>query len=245
MLTKKITSLQHPLVKRWVSLRKNKEFRDENQAVFISGAKTIREFPYRIKILIGLDSPSFPADEFYQVTEEILKKITGLEQPDGWAAEVSMPSREIDLGTKKLVLVLDQIQDPGNLGTLLRTSLAFGWDAVVATPGTVDFFNDKAIRAGKGANFRLPLCYRSLEEFAHWIQTHPRNVYVADAKGLPFSDCRPSMPLVLILGSEGGGASAAIRKLAKPISIPMRNEVESLNVATAGAILLHYFQGNS
>lgn len=243
MLTKKLTSLQHPLIKHWTSLRKNKEYREEKQALLIAGKKIIGEYPHRIKTSIGLAPPDFPAEEAYLVTEEMLKKITGLEQPDGWAAEIPLPSQKVDLDAKKAILVLDQIQDPGNLGTLLRTSLAFGWDAVVATPGTVDFFNDKAIRAAKGATFRLPLCRRSAEELALWLQERPRNAYVADARGKPFSSLTPSSPLLLILGSEGSGASAAMRKLAHPISIPMQNQVDSLNVAIAGAILLYHLRG--
>jgi TrmH family RNA methyltransferase len=132
-------------------------------------------------------------------------------------------------------LILDQIADPGNLGTLLRTAYALKWDGVAATPGTVDFFNDKAIRAAKGATFRLPLALVSSEEIASWNVSF----YIADLQGAPLSDAKFQTPRALILGNEGRGISPWAETIGKKIHIPMRTEAESLNVAAAGAILLY------
>ena len=238
MLAKRITSLQHPILKHWIELRKNRAYRLEAQGVLITGEKAIREFPYPIKSLIILEPSSLQAEETFLVSEEILKKITGVEQPDGFAAEVALPPPQ-DLTEKKSLLILDQIQDPGNLGTLLRSALAFSWEGVVATPGTVDFFNDKALRAAQGATFLLPYAWQSPEEITNWIERKKGALWVADLAGTPLQEAAPKPPMALLLSSEGQGARPWCERIGQKISIPIHKRVESLNVAAAGAILLY------
>lgn len=233
MLTKKITSLQHPLVKHWIQLREERVYREETQRVLITGEKMIRELSPRV--LISLEPvPDSDVSEQVVVTEAILKKITGLECPDGFAAEVVLPPPQ-DLSSKQFLVILDQISDPGNLGTLIRTALAFQWGGVVVTPGTVDLFNDKALRAARGATFRLPYARQTTDELSRW-KTH---FFCADLEGraLPQSAFRP--PVALILSNEARGAGSWSNPIAQKITIPMGPAVESLNVATSGAILLY------
>lgn len=233
MVAKKITSLQHPLVKHWVEVRTNKTYREKAQRVLISGEKMVRE--QKIESLIALEPNStIQCKEMILVTEPILKKITGLNQPDGFAAEVLMPSFQPMEG-KNFLLVLDEIADPGNLGTLLRTALALGWEGVIATPRTVDFFNDKAIRAGKGAHFHMPLARLTLDEIAQLdVQ-----FYMADLEGKALESSIFEAPLALILSNEGRGAGKRPKLPTKKITIPMTGKMESLNVASSGAILLY------
>lgn len=230
MVTKKITSLQHPLVKHWTQLRQDRAYREETQRVLVSGEKMARELP--VKVLIALEPSSIPAKEIYLVSEAILKKITGLSQPDGFVAELDLPPPQ-DLRGKKFLLILDQIADPGNLGTLLRTALALKWEGVIVTPGTVDLFNDKALRAAKGATFHLPYACLSLQE----ISQMPLHFYLADLEGKPLENATFKAPLALILSSEARGPNAWPK--GEKITIPMNKMVESLNVATSGAILLY------
>lgn len=225
MVSKKITSLQHPLVKHWFELRTNKTYREENQRLLIAGKKMASELP--VERLIVLEPSNIPCKEEIVVTEGILKKITGLQAPDGFAAETLSPKPQ-DLQGKKRILILDRIADPGNLGTLLRTALALGWDGVVLTPGTVDIFNDKALRAAKGAQFHLPFSYTEVSGL---------HLYTADLEGTPLEEVQVQTPLGLILSSEGHGAREWAG--AKKITIPMHGDVESLNVAASGAILLY------
>ncbi|MBU6383184.1 MAG: RNA methyltransferase [Verrucomicrobia bacterium] len=228
MVAKKITSLQHPLVKHWFELRTNKTYREQAQRLLIAGKKMVAELP--IEVLITVEPSSIACREQVIVPKEILKKITGLQAPDGFAAEIALPQPQ-DLKGKQWVLILDQIADPGNLGTLLRTALALGWEGVILTPGTVDPFNDKALRAGKGAQFHLPFAYMDMRD----IEEMRLHLYAADLDGGPLGHVET--PLGLILSSEGHGAR--IWKTAKKITLPMRSEVESLNVAATGAILLY------
>ncbi|HSX11062.1 MAG TPA: RNA methyltransferase [Chlamydiales bacterium] len=232
MVTKKITSLQHPLVKHWVELRENRSYREEAQRVLVSGEKMAREL--RPKVLISLEATSIVAEDHYLVTEAILKKITGLEHPDGFAAEIALPPPQ-DLTSKKYLVILDQIADPGNLGTLLRTALALQWEGVIVTPGTVDLFNDKALRAAKGATFRLPYARLTTDEIAQ-LKVH---FFTADLEGKALPNAQFKPPMALILSHEGRGPGSWSSTIAQKITIPMGEEVESLNVASSGAILLY------
>ncbi len=150
-------SLQHPLVKKCVGLRTDKAVRDHSKTILLIGEKMVRELSQRIQLhtLITTEPSEIRAQEHYVVTDSILKKITGLPAPDGFVAIAPFPQPQ-SLENKKRLLILDRISDPGNLGTLLRTALALNWDGVIFTPGTVDPFNDKALRASKGALFSLP-----------------------------------------------------------------------------------------
>ena len=229
MVAKKITSLQHPNISRWVQLRQDRAYREEAQRVLVAGEKMVRELP--LEVLITVEPSDIAAKEKYLVSEAILKKITGLSQPDGFAAEVRLPPPQ-DLCSKKFLVILDQIGDPGNLGTVLRTALALGWEGVIVTPGTVDVFNDKALRAGKGAQFHLPYARMEMEE----IKRLKLQFYMADVGGEPVSKVSFRAPLALILSSEAHGPSSDI---GRKVTIPMNKSVESLNVAASGAILLY------
>ena len=240
-----ITSLQHPLVKHWFLLRSDRAYREDAQRLLIVGEKMIRELADGVEIeaLISLRPVSgVQAKEKHLVTDGIFKRITGLEHPDGFAAEIALPPPQSlsDFTSKKYVLVLDQVSDPGNLGTLLRTALALGWEGVIlTTPGTVDLFNDKALRAAKGASFRLPYCRLTAEETAAWIEEKKIHAFVADIEGKPLPSLAFKPPLALILSSESQGPRPWPEKSVQKVTIPMAPHVESLNVASSGAILLY------
>lgn len=178
------------------------------------------------------------ADEVFRVTPEVLKKISGIEEKDGCAAIVPLPPPQ-PLEKKSHLLILDRVGDPGNLGTLFRTALAFEWGGVWLTEGTVDPFNDKALRAAKGATFRLPYDFLDPAKAKNWIKQHNAAIFVADLDGEKLSpSCSFEPPLALLLGSEGRGPGDWVSSLARKITIPIKKEVESLNVASAGSILL-------
>lgn len=236
MLAKEITSLQHPIVKNFVKLRTDRHYRYEMRQIVISGRKIIEEMPY-LDILIVKKGTlhQLQAKEIFLVTDEMLKKITGLETPEPFAAVVPMPEWS-RLENKKTILALDGISDPGNLGTLLRTALGLGWEGAFLTESSVDPYNDKALRAAKGATFRLPLHMGTEEKLLQFAQN--REVLIADAKGKPLRDVPKSKNLLLILGNESQGVSKRLKDLFPAVSIPIQN-IESLNVAAAGAILLY------
>jgi TrmH family RNA methyltransferase len=229
MVPKRITSLQHPLVKHWLELRLTRSYREEKKRLLISGERMVLEG--EVDVLISLEPSNIEAKEKYLVSEAILKKITGLNQPDGVAAEVFLPPPQ-NLRGKKFLVILDKIADPGNLGTILRTALALNWEGVIVTPGTVDLFNDKALRAGKGAHFHLPYARMSPEEILQ-LDLH---LYTADLEGEALENSSFKEPLGLILSNEAHGPGDWA---AKKITIAMNPNVESLNVASSGSILLY------
>ena len=234
---KKITSLHHSQVFHWTQLLKKRAYRQENGTVLVSGKRLILELAQKrpLHALMTVDkAPEIWAENRFLVTESILKRITGLEAPDGYAAELDLPPPQ-DLSHCKRLLVLDGISDPGNLGTLLRTAYALGWEGVVATPGSVDFFNDKALRAAKGATFYLPYAWAPSEEIMTW----KTSFFIADIEGEPLSEVVFHPPFALVLSSETKGPGRWTEILGKKIHIPMQGGAESLNVAAAGAILLY------
>lgn len=244
---KEISSLQHPIVKHLVKLRDKKEYRSHCQTVLISGVKLIHELSltHRFKtVLIEKNyKPLFriESEDKRIVTAAILKKVTGLAQPEPIAAEIALPE-EKDLSHKRYLLILDGISDPGNMGTLLRTALALGWEGVWITPGSTDPFNEKALRAAKGATFKIPLSMGSWEKLEQLFHNEKWTILAADVDGKTMSGVTAKPPLALALGNEASGLSAYIKSHAHQIAIPMENDTESLNVACAGAILMHYLR---
>ena len=236
---KKITSLQHPIVKRLVKLRADRATRYQEKSVLISGRKLASELP--LKSLFVVAESDLQADEVFQVTDEIMKKITGLKNPEGVAAEVKMPSRAT-LDKVSRLLVLDGINDPGNMGTLIRTALALGWDGVFLLESSCDPFNDKALRASKGAVFRLPIQWGNWEELKKIIDKNALQLLVADIEGENYRTVKSNNGLALILGNEAQGPSQQSLKNSKKITIPMSGQMESLNVSIAGGILLEFLR---
>jgi TrmH family RNA methyltransferase len=158
--------------------------------------------------------------------------------PQGIAATVALPQLAPP-PVRTLTLLLDQVRDPGNAGTLLRSAAAAGVDLTLFGPETVDPFNEKVMRAGMGAHFRTPI--RVLErwdEVATWIDER-QPVYLAEAAGeVDYDAVEWAGPAVLVVGGEANGAGAWARQRAIPIAIPMLAATESLNAAVAGSVIL-------
>ncbi len=241
MVSKEISSLQHPKIKDLVSLRRDKDIRTQRQEVVLIGKKMIEEISSKkpLKAIYSLaPQPHISAEERYSVTQPILEKITGLSTSDGLVAVAAMPAPGLPAKLNRL-LILDQLSDPGNLGTLLRTALALNWDAIAMTPGTVDPFNDKALRASKGALFFLPFAHLSLPEIQEICRKSHLTPFIADLGGTNVENVAWPSSSALVLSNEGSGPSSMVEKWGQKIEIPMHNGVESLNVAVSGAILLY------
>lgn len=247
MAIRKLTSLQHPIVKHIVHLRQNHDYRDEYHSVVIVGKKEVVEIGSKtlVKALFVYDESFVPeniqAREVYMVTEEIMHKISGMMSPEGFLAEVDMPLND-DLKGSKRVIVLDGVNDPGNLGNILRTALAFGWDAFIVE-GSCDPYNDKALRASRGASFRLKMGRGSWADLDRIIQDNKLEAYAADLNGTPAPALKFDKGIALILSNEARGVSAEANARAQKVTIPMSGLIESLNVASAGAILMFLLKG--
>lgn len=239
-----ITSLQHPLVKFLVKLRIETDFRKEHSSLVLEGLKPIREAAQRLKkVLYTAEYASFVSEfpcEKWMVTESILQKISGMTSPEGIVAEIGMPPF-VDLQKAKRVLALDRISDPGNMGTLMRTALALGWDTLYFLSGGCDPYNEKVLRAARGAHFKLSLSKGNAENLRHWVESNKVQSFVADLHGMEPKEIIASATCLLVLGNEAQGPSEEVLKFCQSITIPMRGDMESLNVSIAGGILLYLF----
>ena len=171
-----------------------------------------------------------------EVSASVMKSISETEAPQGILAVLEQSQLPIP-NSRNFILIPDQIRDPGNLGTLLRSAAASGVQAVLIPPETTDAFAPKVLRSGMGAHFRLPIhamTWAEIEKTTNGLQ-----VYVADMDGQSCWDVDLSKPIALIVGNEAEGASESARKLANgKISIPMSGETESLNAGVAGSVLM-------
>jgi RNA methyltransferase, TrmH family len=176
--------------------------------------------------------------EVDEVAGDLLQKLSDTETPQGVIAILSFNPLPIP-ESLNFILISDQIRDPGNLGTLLRSAAATGVQAVLLSPETTDAFAPKVLRSGMGAHFRLPIHSMPWEEMEPLSKSVNLQMYLADMEGQSCweTDLRP--PLALIVGGEAEGASSEARRLAnRKINIPMTGKMESLNAGVAGSVLM-------
>ncbi|HYW13224.1 MAG TPA: RNA methyltransferase [Longimicrobium sp.] len=178
-----------------------------------------------------------------ETDDRTLAALADTETPQGILAAAPIPAAGLDAlrmeDDPAVLLVLDAVQDPGNFGTLARTAEALGAAGLVALPGTVDPWNPKSVRAAMGSTFRLPVVEAGWDALAPFLRAHGAETLAAVVGGAPLGDARP-LRAALVLGNEGAGVGDETRAHAdRAVGIPLRGRAESLNVAAAGAILLH------
>lgn len=176
--------------------------------------------------------------EVLACTPAVFATLTDTVTPQGIAAVTSLPQVPLP-ASPRFSLVLDGVRDPGNAGTLLRSAEAAGVDCVLFAPETVDPFNEKVVRAGMGAHFRLPLRVCATWDAVMGYLAPDQTIYVADAAAQrSYDEVDWTQPAALVVGGEAEGASPAAHAAAQPLAIPMTGGVESLNAAVAGAVIL-------
>lgn len=173
----------------------------------------------------------------FEATVSVIRHVSGTEHPQGVVAVFPTPALPLPDAPRR-VLILDALRDPGNAGTILRTAAAAGVEVVIFSPGSVDAYNDKVLRGGMGAHFRIATrdwTWAQIEGFCR-----DTTVYLADMQGEVSYDAADwDQPWSLIVGSEAEGASAdAARIAACRVFIPMAAGAESLNAAIAAGVLL-------
>ena len=191
-------------------------------------------------IFTSIGLPKIGKDiETYKVNDEVLRKLAVSENPEGvvFVCETLKPKK--DKKDYHKIVYLDQINDPGNLGTILRTAVAFNYDAVVLSKGSVDLYNEKVIAASKGTIFLIDAFVGSIEDY----KDKQIIVSTLDENSIPLNECKKPNDFVLVLGNESHGVSEPIIKMANElVKIEMNDVIDSLNVAMAGAILMNYFK---
>jgi TrmH family RNA methyltransferase len=182
--------------------------------------------------------------ELLAVPDDELHQLAATEQPQGIVAVVDLPAwtaADLRPAAERPLLVLDALQDPGNVGTILRTALALGASGAVLLDGTVELANPKVLRASMGAAFRLPAVSMTADDFLAWSRSTGLACWVADMHGDPAHAVpRDPRPVALVVGNEGAGVRPALAgAAARTVCIPIAAGAESLNVGVAAAILLY------
>ena len=178
--------------------------------------------------------------EILQSEEKAFEDLSDTERSQGLLAVCAQPKKGLEtIRPGGRYLVLDALQDAGNVGTLVRAATAFGVDGVLALDGTVDPWGAKAVRASAGMVFRLPLVTVEAEDAAKALGEAAVPILVADSGGRPVGEVASEGGWALVVGNEGGGPRRSLTGLARDtVSIPMPGGAESLNAGVAGAILL-------
>ncbi|MGI8400581.1 MAG: TrmH family RNA methyltransferase [Gemmatimonadaceae bacterium] len=181
--------------------------------------------------------------EIAELTDKEFLSAAETESPQGVLAIGEVPVRTLntlDIPNVCRLLVLDAVQDPGNVGTILRTASALGATATIALPGTVDLWNPKVIRSSMGAQFAHPAIHAEWPDLTKLLDREHIELWAADAQGEPLDLGRAVKRLAIVVGNEGSGLSPQIRaKAQRTISLPLASGVESLNVAVAAGIILY------
>ena len=187
--------------------------------------------------------PLPPETEILLAPREILNSALSTESPQSIAALVEPPNWSWHdlLQNKKIILVLAGLQDPGNLGAILRSAEAFGATGILSLPGTVSEWNPKAVRASAGSLFRLPLLHATWEDALARLRAAKIPILAATAhKAKPATQIDLTKPAAFLIGNEGNGIPPEIEAQADAaITIPCPGPVESLNAAVAASILLY------
>jgi TrmH family RNA methyltransferase len=231
-----ITSVQNETIKFYSKLHQ-KKYRKKEGLFLVEGYHLYEEAKKAgvIKKIFTTDE-NITGEEVVYVSEKVFSKLAGTIHPQGVVCVCEIKE---DQTITNSVLLLDHLQDPGNVGTLLRSALAFGFETVILDE-TVDLYNDKVLRSTQGAIFKLHIHFQTINEF---MDNHPDYTYYGTAmNGKNLKEIEPSLKTAIILGNEGNGVEKnLLDRVDEVITIPM-NQTESLNVGVAGSIIMYHLR---
>jgi TrmH family RNA methyltransferase len=223
-----------------------KKYRDIRKQFLVEGERIISDLVERhpdkiARIFVSrnfdLSRDLSAVQNLQEVDNLILSQLAVSKNPQGIVALVDYPEQKFN--EADFILVLDNIQDPGNFGTIIRSAAWFGCNQIVCSLNTVDFCNPKVVQASMGTIFDVHIVYCDLPPF---LEKQNRPIYGAMLNGVSLQSSRLEVPSVLIMGNEGSGISGEVHAyITKPLAIPKYGVGESLNVASATAIFLHTF----
>ncbi len=247
---KEIQSIKNPLIKETKKLQQ-KKYRTQTGTYLLEGFHLVQE-----AVNAGADvqeifvnqrgqnewatwlEEHFP--DYYLVSDEILKTLADQPAPQGMVAVVAMTETAVE-NFEGAWLLLDQVQDPGNVGTMIRTADAAGFRGVVLGEGTVDLYNPKTLRSTQGSHFHLTIVGGKLEELIPQLQSQQIPVYgtALDEQAKNYRTVEAREHFALIMGNEGQGMRPEILEMTDAnLYIPIKGKAESLNVAVAAGVLM-------
>ena len=250
---KRIESVKNPQVKQWKKLHTKKE-RDKTGTFIVEGFHLVEEALKKRENVIELimsETTDLPAHwnvdniSITIVTPEIMKELSETETTQGIVAVCNQVNQhDVSIKQAKLLLI-DAVQDPGNLGTMIRTAEAAGLDAIIVGTGSVDIYNSKVIRSTQGAIFHVPVIRAELDQWIIKLKEQDIPVYgSALENAISYREVQQSSTFALIVGNEGNGVNPTLlNQTNKNLYIPIYGKSESLNVAIATGILLYHLRG--
>lgn len=238
---KQIISTNNEYIKKIASLA-NKKFRKQLNLFFIEGYHLVLEAKNAnllLEVLIVDENDYIEGVNNVLVTEEIIKKISQTVSPQNIIGICKIKEEEFNFGDK--ILILDDIQDPGNLGALVRTALGFGFANIILSSNSIDIYNDKFLRATQGAFFHTNIVQGEIE---HFLKELKEKEYFLVGTGLENAKDVESIcfakKAALILGNEGSGIKQSVLDMCDVVAkIRINKELESLNVVVAGGIMMY------
>ena len=219
---------------------KDKKYRDETNLFLVEGDHLVKE-AYKAgclqKLILTEDSYDFDVEKLL-VTDKVINSITDMSNTKVIGVCTKL-STNIDLS--KNVVILDGVQDPGNLGTIIRSCVAFNIENLVLSLDTVDLYNSKVLRSTQGMNFHINIVRDDLKNVISLLKENNYTIYGTNVvNGIDVKDIKNSDKYAIILGNEGNGISDEVNALVdKNIYIKMNEKCESLNVAVSGSIILY------
>lgn len=248
---KRIESPQNSLVKHWKKLLSVRKERDKTGEFLIEGYHLIEEAIKQkenvLTIMIS-DTSEIPTNwnvdnlEIVEINDVVKKELAETEHTQGIFAHCKQQAvHEQEQMKWNRLLLIDAVQDPGNIGTMIRTADAVGIDAVILGKGSADAYNPKTLRSAQGSHFHIPIVKGDLHEWVNKLKNRQVPVFgTAFENSTPFNELPKSNEFALIVGNEGSGINAELlQKTDQNIIVPLLGQAESLNVAVATGILLY------
>ena len=235
-----ITSLDNKRIKN-LSRLLVKKYRDEDGKFLVEGEHLVEE-AYKAGVLLEVVQTddyngTFGVATTY-VTYDVIKKLSNTQNPQR-VIGVCKKIEEKEIGNR--IVILEDLQDPGNLGTIIRSSVAFNVDTIVVSNNTVDIYNDKVLRSSEGMLFHINIVKRDIDTFID--ELHNKDYVVSGTKvdgGTNLKEVTKSERMAIVMGNEGAGVkSSTLDKCDKYIYIPMNSNCESLNVGVATSIIIY------
>lgn len=236
-----IESLDNKKIKNLRKL-KQKKYRDKMKMYLIEGIHLVKE-AYKNKdllevILLSDEKIDMDVNKVY-VTKDVLKSLSELDTPYNIIGVCKYKDEDENYGNK--ILILDNVQDPGNLGTIIRSCVAFNVNTLILSEDTVDLYNSKVLRGSQGMNFHLNIIRRDIKSEIEKLKENNYKIYGTNVKdGIRIKNVKDLKKYAIIMGNEGLGLKEEIKKLTdENIYIDMNSSCESLNVAVATSIILY------
>lgn len=234
-----ITSVNNDKVKELVKL-KDKKYRDNSNSFFVEGQDLCDEaynsgLLREIYILDGSDN-IYDGIPYSYVSTDVMKKISDMPSITNY---FGVCTKKVENQPGNRIIILDNIQDPGNLGTIIRSATAFNFDTIVLSSDTVDLYNPKVVRSTKGMLFNINIIVRDLDTYLKELDEY--TIYGTDVtNGIDISSEKIPEKLAIVIGNEGKGISDNVRKYCnKFLYINMSNKCESLNAGVSASILMY------